>query len=86
MIRRVLSVRMRKKSFRRNSSNKEKSSEAQRELSEDLMFLYVSEGYAGSSSLRGLRSAMTKAVMKPKRMRTMEMNATVSVVDTLAGR
>ena len=74
------------KSCRRNISNKEKSSEAQRELSEDFMFLYVSEGYAGSSSLRGSRSAMTKAAVKPKRMRTMETKATVSVVDTLAGR
>lgn len=41
--------------------------------------LFVSEGYAGSSSLRGLRSAITKAAMKPTRMRAMEMNATVSL-------
>ena len=41
--------------------------------------LYVSEGYADSSSLRGLRSAMTKAAMKPTRMRAMETKATVSL-------
>ena len=41
--------------------------------------LYVSEGYAGSSSLRGLPSAMTKAAMKPTKMRAMETKATVSL-------
>ena len=40
--------------------------------------LFVSEGYAGSS-LRGLRSAITKAAMKPTRMRAMETKATVSL-------
>ena len=41
--------------------------------------LFVSKGYAGSSSLRGLRRAITKAAMKPKRMRAMETKATVSL-------
>ena len=41
--------------------------------------LYVSDGYAGSSSLRGLRSAIMKAAMKPTRMRAMETKATVSL-------
>ena len=67
------------KSCRRNISNKEKSSEAQWELSEDFMFLCVSDGYAGSSSLRCLRRAITKAAMKPTRMRAMETKATVSL-------
>ena len=41
--------------------------------------LYVSKGYAGSSSLRGLRRVITIAAVKPKRMRAMETKATVSL-------